>query len=47
MENLTDGIAESFVKVMKSCIQKHVDSYGKDWDLYLQAAAVAACSNVA
>ena len=42
-----DGLAESFVKVMKSCIQKHVDSHGSNWDLYIQAAAYAVRSNTA
>ena len=40
-----DGLAESFVKVLKSCIQKHVDSQGSNWDIYIQAAAFAVQSN--
>ena len=36
-----DGMAESTVKIMKSCIRKQVDQYGQDWDLYLHSTAFA------
>ena len=36
-----DGLAESMVKVVKSCLRKQVDRYGKNWDLYLDATAFA------
>ena len=42
-----DGMAESFVKQMKSCVQKQVDRNGGDWDLFLQATAFAIRSNIA
>ena len=42
-----DGMAESFVKQLKSCIQKQVDSNGSDWDLYLHTTAFAIRSNTA
>ena len=42
-----DGMAESFVKQLKSCIQKQVDQNGSDWDLYVQATAFAVRSNIA
>ena len=28
-----DGMAESTVKILKSCVQKQVDQFGQDWDL--------------
>ena len=42
-----DGMAEIFVKQLKSCIQKQVDENGSDWDLYLQSTAFAIRSNIA
>ena len=42
-----DGMSESFVKQLKSCIQKQVESNGTDWDLYLHTTAFAIRSNVA
>ena len=42
-----DGKAEAYVKILKHCIQKQVDKFGSDWDLYLQSAAFAVRSNVA
>ena len=42
-----DGMAESFVKQLKSCIQKQVEANGSDWDLYIQATAFAVRSNIA
>ena len=42
-----DGMAESFVKQLKSCIRKQVDENGTDWDLYLQATAFAIRTNMA
>ena len=41
-----DGISESMVKVLKSCIQKQVDLHGLDWDLYLHSAMHAARTSV-
>ena len=41
-----DGISEAVVKIVKSVIRKHVDKYGRDWDLYLQSAAFAMRSNI-
>ena len=41
-----DGISESMVKVLKSCIQKQVDLHGLDWDLYLHSAMYAARTSV-
>ena len=42
-----DGMAESFVKQLKSCIQKQVDNNGSNWDLFLQATAFAVRTNMA
>ena len=42
-----DGLSESFVKILKSCIKKHVEKHGSDWDLYIQSAAFAVRSNAA
>ena len=42
-----DGMAESFVKTLKSCIQKQVESNGSNWDLFIQATAFAVRSNLA
>ena len=39
-------MAESTVKILKSCIQKQVDRYGQDWDLYLHSTAFAIRSNI-
>ena len=36
-----DGMAESTVKLLKSCIQKQVDQFGEDWDLYLHSTGFA------
>ena len=41
-----DGKTEAYVKILKHCIQKQVDSFGSDWDLYLQSAAFAVRSNI-
>ena len=41
-----DGISESMVKVLKSCIQKQVDLQGLDCDLYLHSAMYAARTSV-
>ena len=41
-----DGISESMVKVLKSCIQKQVDLHGLNWDLYLHSAMYAARTSV-
>ena len=41
-----DGISEATVKQVKSIIQKHVDYYGQNWDLYLQSAAFAIRSSI-
>ena len=40
-----DGMAESFVKQLKVCIQKQVEKNGSDWDLYLDSTAFAIRSN--
>ena len=40
-------MAESFVKQLKSCIQKQVESNGTDWDLFLHTTAFAVRSNMA
>ena len=42
-----DGMAESFVKQLKSCIQKQVENNGSNWDLFIQATAFAIRSNLA
>ena len=36
-----DGLSEAIVKIVKSCVQKHVDTTGKDWDLHLQSSVYA------
>ena len=36
-----DGISESMVKVLKSCIQKQVNLHGVGWELYLHSAMYA------
>ena len=36
-----DGLSESMVKIVKSCVQKHVDTTGKDWDLHIQSSVYA------
>ena len=41
-----DGMAESTVKLMKSCVRKQVDRYGQNWDLYLHSTAFAIRSNI-
>ena len=41
-----DGMAESTVKLLKSCIQKQVDQFGEDWDLYLHSTAFAIRTNI-
>ena len=41
-----DGISEAMVKQVKSCVQKQVDQYGRNWDLYLQSAVYAIRSSV-
>ena len=42
-----DGMAESFVKQLKSCIQKQVEANGSNWDLFIQSTAFAVRSNIA
>ncbi len=42
-----DGMSEIFVRQLKSCIQKQVETNGSDWDLYLQTTAFAIRSNIA
>ena len=42
-----DGMSASFVKVLKTCIQKQVDKHELDWDQFIQAAAFAVRSNTA
>ena len=34
-----DGLSESYVKLLKSIIQKHVDKYGSNWDLFMHSLA--------
>ena len=41
-----DGISEAMVKQVKSCVQKQVDQYGRNWDSYLQSAVYAIRSSV-
>ena len=41
-----DGMAESFVKQLKSCVQKQVEENGENWDLYLSATAFAVRTNL-
>ena len=41
-----DGLSEAFVKVLKSCLQKQVETHGTDWDLYLHSTAFAIRSNM-
>ena len=41
-----DGLSETMVKQVKSCVQKQVDQYGSNWDLYLQSTVYAICSSV-
>ena len=36
-----DGLSEAIVKSVKSCVQKHVDTTGKDWDPHLQSSVYA------
>ena len=33
-----DGLSKVMVKVDKSCVQEHVDTTGKDWDLHLKSS---------
>ncbi len=42
-----DGMAEIYVKQLKSCVQKQVEKNGENWDLFLQATAFAIRSNIA
>ncbi len=42
-----DGMAESFVKQLKSSIQKQVDENGTNWDLFLHSTAFAIRTNMA
>ena len=35
------GLSESYVKLLKSIIQKHVDKYGSNCDLFMHSAAFA------
>ena len=41
-----DGLSEAMVKQVKSCVQKQIDQYGSNWDLYLQSAVYAIRSSV-
>ena len=41
-----DGLSEAMVKRIRSCVQKQVDQYGYNWDLYLQSAVYAIRSSV-
>ena len=41
-----DGLSEAMVKTVKSCVQKHVDTMGKDWDLHLQSSVYAICTSL-
>ena len=41
-----DGLSEAMVKQVKSCIQKQVDQFGRNWDLHLQAAVYAIRSSI-
>ena len=41
-----NGLSEELVKQVKSCVQKHVDQYGSNWDLRLQSAVYAIRSSV-
>ena len=41
-----DGLSEAMVKQVKSCVQKQVDQYRCNWDLYLQSAVYAIHSSV-
>ena len=41
-----DGMSESFVKLLKSCIQKQVQSNGADWDVFIHVTAFAIRSNI-
>ena len=41
-----DGLAEAMVNLLKSIIQKQVDQFGSNWDLYLQSAAFMIRSSV-
>ena len=41
-----DGLSEAMVKTVKSCVQKHVDTTGKDWDLHLQSSVYAICTSL-
>ena len=42
-----DGMAESFVKQLKYCVQKQVEENGSNWDLFLQSTAFAIRTNIA
>ena len=41
-----DGLSEAMVKIIKTAVKKQVDSYGLDWDLYLQPTAFAIRSSI-
>ena len=41
-----DGLSEAMVKQVKSCIQKQVDTHGRNWDHHLQASAYAIRTSV-
>ena len=41
-----DGLSEVMVKIAKSCVQKHVNTTGKDWDLHLQFSVYAICTSL-
>ena len=36
-----DGLSKAMAKIVKSCVQKHADTTGKDWDLHLQSSVYA------
>ena len=39
-------LSESYVKLLKSIIQKHVDKYDSNWDLFMQSATFAVRSSI-
>ena len=41
-----DGLSESMVRLLKSCVQKQVDCYGSNWDLHIQSAIYAIRTSV-
>ena len=41
-----DGLSEAVVKIVKSCVQKHVDTIRKDWNLHLQSSVYVICTSL-